>query len=94
MIIRIVKMSFENEKIDNFLSVFSESKSKIRAYEGCLSLKLLRDDNNKNVFFTLSKWENTESLENYRNSELFKTTWSRTKILFNDKPQAWSTKLI
>ena len=29
-----------------------------------------------------------------RNSELFKDVWSRTKILFNKKPEAWSTKKI
>jgi hypothetical protein len=30
-------------------------------------------------------------LENYRNSDLFKTTWAATKALFNDKPMAFST---
>ena len=26
--------------------------------------------------------------------ELFKDVWSKTKILFNNKPEAWSTKKI
>ena len=31
-----------------------------------------------------------QDLENYRNSALFKNVWAKTKVLFNDKPQAWS----
>ena len=31
-----------------------------------------------------------KDLENYRNSALFKNVWAKTKVLFNDKPQAWS----
>ena len=34
----------------------------------------------------------SRDLNNYRNSELFKDVWSKTKILFNKKPEAWSTK--
>jgi len=33
-------------------------------------------------------------LEAYRQSELFKNVWSKTKPLFNDKPQAWSVDKI
>jgi hypothetical protein len=29
-------------------------------------------------------------LETYRHSELFKEVWSKTKPLFNAKPEAWS----
>ena len=47
-----------------------------------------------NVFFTLSFWENEEALNAYRDSELFKTTWAKTKILFSDKPQAWTTEVV
>ncbi|MFZ0490789.1 MAG: antibiotic biosynthesis monooxygenase, partial [Salegentibacter sp.] len=30
------------------------------------------------------------ALENYRNSELFKEVWAKTKVFFNDRPEAWS----
>jgi heme-degrading monooxygenase HmoA len=46
------------------------------------------------VFFTFSIWENEEALENYRQSELFRSTWSKTKVLFSDKPNAWTVDLI
>ena len=47
------------------------------------------------IFFTLSIWEHPQALENYRNSELFKDTWSKTKALFDEqRPEAWSTVVV
>lgn len=83
-------MSFEAEKIDQFLITFKAHKKKIRNFKGCNHLELLRDKNNENIFFTYSYWNNEKSLENYRNSELFSTVWAKTKVLFNEKPAAWS----
>ena len=40
---RYVKMTFRPEEVDTFLSVFEESKQKIRAFPGCLSLQLIRN---------------------------------------------------
>ena len=93
MINRIVRMSFQPEKVEDFLKVFESSKMFIAEFNGCNSLKLLQDVNQNNVFFTYSIWENEQCIENYRKSELFSNTWAQTKILFNDKPLAWSTKI-
>ncbi len=93
MINRIVRMSFQPDKVDDFLSVFNASKIFIASFEGCRSLKLLQDANKSNVYFTYSIWESADNLEAYRKSKLFENTWAQTKILFNDKPQAWSTKI-
>lgn len=90
MLVRIVKMSFHKEHIPAFLEMFEEKKELIRAREGCAFLELLQDINNPEIFFTYSYWEDESFLENYRNSELFKTTWKQTKGYFNDKPYAWS----
>ena len=90
MFVRIVKMSFQPDKIDTFLSNFEANKTKIRAFEGCLFLELYRDKTNPNVFFTYSYWETENDLKNYRHSELFKGVWEVTKPLFNAKPEAWS----
>jgi hypothetical protein len=94
MLVRIVKMSFNAEYIDAFLSNFESVKNNIRNFEGCRYLELYRDQNQKNIFFTYSYWEDPSYLENYRTSELFKDVWSQTKPLFNDKPQAWSVDKI
>lgn len=87
-------MEFEPTKVDEFLANFDENKSKIRAFEGCTKLHLLQDQHNTNIFFTYSYWQDETYLERYRNSELFKAVWAKTKILFNAKPQAWSTKVV
>ncbi|MFK5958686.1 MAG: antibiotic biosynthesis monooxygenase family protein [Lutibacter sp.] len=94
MFIRIVKMSFEDDKIDLFLKNFNSNKEKIRNFEGCTLLKLLRDKNNTTIFFTYSYWQSEAHLETYRNSELFKSVWGKTKILFNNKPEAWSVDTV
>jgi (4S)-4-hydroxy-5-phosphonooxypentane-2,3-dione isomerase len=90
MIIRIVKMSFAPEKVNEFLLLFNSSKKEIRHFPGCTHLELLNDRNSPEVFFTYSHWEKESDLENYRNSSLFAGVWSQTKVLFNDKPLAWS----
>jgi len=94
MFIRIVKMSFENSKIEDFLENFNQNKEKIRNFEGCNLLKLLRDKNSPNIFFTYSYWDSEAHLETYRNSELFKQVWAKTKVLFNNKPEAWSVDTV
>ena len=92
MFVRIVKMSFSEEHIDDFLNNFEENKRKIRAFKGCNLLELYRDKINSNIFFTYSYWESENDLEQYRQSDLFKSVWSKTKALFNSKPEAWSVE--
>jgi quinol monooxygenase YgiN len=90
MIKRIVKMSFHMNEVAQFKKVYEENWTRIRSFEGCRHVELLQAKNTPNIFFTFSIWESEEHLENYRNSELFKSVWSRTRILFNDKASAWS----
>jgi quinol monooxygenase YgiN len=92
MIKRIVKLTFRPEEISAFLEVFETSKAKIRASEGCQHLELWRAKAPDNVLFTYSYWESEAHLNKYRHSELFKATWAKTKILFADKPEAWSVE--
>lgn len=81
------------EKVDDFKIVFEQSKLQIASFPGCEGLSLLEDANHHNVFYTYSLWQSGNDLENYRHSELFKTTWAATKALFNDKPMAFSTRV-
>ena len=90
MFVRIVKLSFAEENIATFLANFETIKYKIRNFEGNQLLELYQDKHNSNVFFTYSYWDSESDLENYRNSELFKGIWAKTKPLFNAKPEAWS----
>lgn len=90
MFIRIVKMTFKEDKVSDFQKIFEDSKHKIRKQPGCVHLELLRDLNAPNVFMTYSYWRNPSDLENYRNSELFGVVWKSTKALFAEKAEAWS----
>lgn len=92
MIKRIVKMSFAPEKVEEFKAIFKTNWKFIKGFEGCHHVELLQDQVTDNVFFTYSLWRSQEDVEAYRNSELFAKVWGATKVLFNDKPQAWSVK--
>ncbi len=90
MFVRIVKMSFQADKIAEFLANFESKKEQIRNFEGCNFLELYRDKHNASIFFTYSYWNTEADLETYRHSDLFKGVWAKTKPLFNAKPEAWS----
>lgn len=90
MIVRIVQMTFDPSKVDEFLELFNDRKQLIRTFKGCHHLELWQEAGDSNIFFTYSKWESEEHLDHYRFSELFKDTWSKTKVLFAGKPKAWS----
>ncbi len=87
-------MSFDPQKVVDFLAVYEANWHLIRGFEGCSHVELLRAEQESNIFFTYSIWESEENLENYRKSELFAQVWGKTKLLFNDKPQAWTVKEI
>lgn len=92
MIIRIVKMTFKSENVEDFIFHFENWKTKIRNMPGCSHLELLNDINKSTVFFTYSYWKSEKDLNNYRNSELFSTVWAQTKTWFDAKPEAWSVE--
>ena len=90
MFIRIVKMSFHEDKIPVFLEHFHTVKEHIRNFPGNNFLEVYQDKNNPSIFFTYSIWNDESDLEKYRQSELFNDVWTFTKALFNGKPEAWS----
>lgn len=94
MIKRLVKMSFQPDKIEDFKILFAQNRNYIQNFDGCKHVELLQDANNPCIFFTYILWENEAFLDTYRQSELFARVWAATKILFNDKPQAWTVNLI
>lgn len=94
MLTRVVRMTFQEDKVEAFLENFNQNKEKIRNFPGCRHLELWQDENFKNIFMTYSFWDSEEALNQYRDSELFKSVWSYTKTLFADKPTAFSAKKI
>ncbi len=87
-------MTFRPESVEDFKALFNSKKELIAAMEGCSHVELLQDVDNRAIFFTYSLWDDATYLEAYRNSELFKDVWARTKVLFDAKPEAWSTETV
>jgi quinol monooxygenase YgiN len=90
MITRIVRMHFRPGESEAFLDIFNASKHLIRQFKGCQHLSLYNEAGLPDVFFTHSTWTSAAQLDAYRNSQLFRTTWTKTRALFADKAQAWS----
>lgn len=90
MITRIVKLTFDPARVEEFKLLFNETQHAIQSSRGCLEVKLMKDVSKENVFFTMSKWDSEEDLNAYRKSALFDKVWTQTKTYFNDKPEAWS----
>ncbi|MFI5171245.1 MAG: putative quinol monooxygenase [Chitinophagales bacterium] len=94
MIIRTVRMTFAQEKVEEFIEIFREAQPQIESFPGCQGVDLCRDLLQPSVMITISLWDSIDALENYRTSGLFNSTWNRTKLLFSDRPEAWSLEKI
>jgi len=90
MITRIVKLTFEEDRIAEFLAFFDTIKHKVNTFPGCQGMKLYQDINSPTIVMTYSHWESEEDLDNYRNSDTFGAVWSKIKPWFAEKPEAWS----
>ncbi len=90
-LLRVVRMTFEEKYIEDFITNFEENKQKIRHFEGCNHLELWQDAHNPCIFLTYSHWESEEKLNNYRKSQLFGEVWAKTKQWFSEKPIAFSS---
>ena len=92
MIKRIVKLSINIDKVGDFISVFNENKDKILCFDGCEHVELWQDIEKPNIIFTYSLWKNVQSLNKYRDSDLFRSVWTNVKPFFHQKAVAWSLK--
>jgi heme-degrading monooxygenase HmoA len=90
MLIRIVKMHFNPAFVSEFRTVFKSVQPKIESFDGCSTVQLLQDQNDPEIFFTISHWKDEQHLNAYRESNLFKTTWAVVKPNFKVKAEAWS----
>ena len=83
-------MKFKKNKIDEFYFIFETVNNQISSFHGCNGMRLIYDKSDPSTIFTYSEWENNEALEKYRNSDLFLSIWPKVKLLFSEKPMAWS----
>ena len=94
MLVRIVKMTFDKNKIADFQESFNSIKENIISFGGCELLELYQDQNDPCIFFTYSYWTSEKDLNKYRSSAFFKKVWARTKMMFSEKPLAWSVNKV
>ena len=90
MLVRLVRMTFRPDAVDAFLDQFDDTAPQIRSFAGCRHLELWKDADHPAVFTTHSHWTSAEALDAYRDSDLFRNTWSSVKPLFADRPVAHS----
>lgn len=90
MLVRIVKLEFREDKIDDFIAFFDAVKDRVNQFPGCIGMKLLQDANHPNIVMTYSHWENEKALNDYRFSDTFGDIWPKIKPWFKHKPEAWS----
>ncbi len=90
MLVRIVRMTLQPAKLEDFKSMFSHVSPKIRSFEGCTHLELLYDARYPHIVTTLSHWTTEKQLNLYRESRLFLNTWSQTREWFAAPPVAHS----
>lgn len=83
-------MVFMTEKTEDFKKLFNQTYSQIRNFDGCRFLELYEDSEQANAFYTVSKWDSSDHLEEYRKSNLFRETWAITKSFFSASPVAYS----
>ncbi len=90
MLTRIVKLTIDPNKTEEFVKIFDENKVNILQFHGLESIELNAEINHQNIFFTISKWQSENDLNIYRNSPYFKDLWPKIKPLFCQQAEAWS----
>jgi len=93
MIRRLVKFHFLPGKAEDFREIFEYGQHVVTGSKGCHWVKLLSDENNTDIGFTLSLWDSEHDLNEYRNSTEFKSYWPKIKALLAEKTEVWNLEL-
>ncbi len=94
MLMRLVRMRFQPDKVDEFLALYAVARPMIIAQPGCHSVQLLRQSDDPASFATWSIWEDAEALAAYRSSDFFQQFWPHVKALFRQPPEAASFEVV
>jgi quinol monooxygenase YgiN len=92
MITRIVKLTFQEERIADFISFFDTINTRVSTFENCHGMRLMQEKGREHVVFTYSLWESEDALNKYRDSELFQGVWSTIKPWFAERAEAWTVE--
>ena len=90
MITRLVKLTLQPSRKEDFTNLFRDMQGSIKSFPGCSGVELFRDLKQTDIVFTYSTWDSVEALEAYRRSDLFRNTWEKAKAFFSKPAEAWS----
>ena len=90
MLVRIVKLTLNEDSLDFFFKEFNNNKAEIVNFPGCRGMKMLQDIKHKGTVMTYSHWDNEKALNDYRESDVFSALWNNIKTHFTERPEAWS----
>lgn len=90
MIIRVVKLSFENAELSAAIDKLQNIAPVVRAMKGCRSLEIGVRSGDRAMVITYSHWDSIEDLNRYRSSAEFRAFWRDIKPLFSSPAEAWS----
>lgn len=93
MLVRIVQLYIRPDQAETFLSLYASHQNRISEMKGCLSLELLVVSEYQGHVATLSRWKEAQDLENYRQSDFFKSLWTQVKPLFAQPARATSYQI-
>ena len=92
MVIRIVELSIQKDKLPFAQKYLAEVAPKVRNSPGCTHLRILMDLHNPGHITTYSHWNTEADLNAYRKSDIFNNFWSQIKPLFEAPARAWSSE--
>ena len=93
MLVRIVRLPLLAGREVDFLALFRQSETQIRAQPGCHHLALGQQADTPGTYCTISHWTDAVALDAYRRSALFGQVWPATKRLLAAPPEAFSIVL-
>ena len=91
MIVRLVELFIQEDKLDLSRQMLSRVAPKVRQFSGCTKLRIIEDLHNPGHITTYSHWHSEDDLNAYRNSDVFKDFWREIKPLFAERARAWSS---
>ncbi len=90
MIVRIVKLQFDESTHEEAQSHLLSYVSTVRSWPGCSRLEVLFDAHRVGRVVTYSHWESESALNAYRISPVFREFWSLVKPHLSKPAEAWT----
>ena len=91
MIKRVVRLTVKDAAAkEAFQEIYRSRNPYKNGVKGCQDVKVMKDVNEDNVYYTVSLWDRNEDLEAYRQSDYFAETWPMVKAQLSKRAEAFS----